>query len=148
MGLTYSAVWQGILAAPEWRPFQEFYFYQKLNDKARLTHRLRTEQRWFHNYKTDVLTEGYNFKFRFRYMLRFDYKLSDKWVFKLSDELMYHTDDFDQNRIYGGFEYKFAKTASIELGYLKLYQKRSGGKGFYDRDNLRLTVYKDFAFKH
>ena len=153
VGLTYSAVWQGILAVPEWRPFQEFYFYQKINDKARFSHRFRTEERWFHNYSKDVfgaetLTSGYNFKFRFRYMLRFDYKLSEKWVFKLSDELMYHTNDFDQNRLYSGFEYKFAKTASIELGYLKLYQKRSGGKGFYNRDNLRLTIYKDFALKH
>ncbi len=153
LGLTYSEVWQGILAVPEWRPFQEFYLYQKLTDKARLTHRFRTEQRWFHNYAkdvfgTEILTSGYNFKFRFRYMLRFDYKLTDKWLLKLSDEVMYHTDDFDQNRLYGGFEYKFKKDLSFELGYMKLYQKRSGGKGFYDRDNARLTIYKDFVLKH
>lgn len=109
------------MPVPEWRLFQEFYFYQKLNDKARLTHRFRTEQRWFHDYKTDVLTERYNFKFRLRYMLRFDYKLSEKWVFKLSDELMYHTDDFDQNRLFDDFIYQFTKESNIQFGYMNIF---------------------------
>lgn len=147
LGLTYSAVWQGILAVPELRPFQEFYVYQKVNDKARFSHRFRTEERWFRNYQNGSLTEGYNFRFRLRYMLRFDYKLSDKWILKLNDEVMYHTDDFDQNRLYGGFEYKFRKDVSLELGYLKANLKRANNKGFYDRDNLRLTLYKDFNIK-
>ncbi len=152
LGFSFSEVWQGILPVPELRPFQEFYFFQKLTDKWRLSHRFRTEERWFHNYAKDafgseILTSGYNFKFRMRYMLRFDYKLSEKWLLKLNDELMYHTDDFDQNRIYGGFEYKFRKDVSLELGYLKLYQKRANNKGFYDRDNLRVTLFKDFNIK-
>jgi Protein of unknown function (DUF2490) len=147
VGFTFSEVWQGILPVPEFRPFQEFYIYQKLNDKARFTHRFRTEERWFRNYKNDALTEGYNFKFRLRYMLRFDYKLSEKWLLKLNGEVMYHTDDFDQNRIYGGFEYKFRKDVSLELGYLNAYQKRANNKGFFDRDNVRATLYKDFNIK-
>ncbi len=152
LGLTYSEVWQGILAVPEWRTFQEFYFYQKLTDKARFTHRFRTEQRWFHNFSknmfgSETFTSGYNFKFRLRYMLRFDYKLSEKWLLKLNDELMYHTDDFDQNRLYSGIEYKILKDLSIEMGYLKVYQKRANNKGYFDRDNLRVTVYKDFVLK-
>lgn len=152
LGFTFSEVWQGILPVPELRPFQEFYVFQKVNDKARFTHRFRTEERWFRNYAKDAfgaetLTSGYNFKFRMRYMLRFDYKLSDKWIFKLNDEVMYHTDDFDQNRIYGGFEYKFRKDVSLELGYLKVNLKRANNKGFYDRDNLRATLYKDFVVK-
>ncbi len=148
LGFTYSTVWQGILAVPEFRPFQEFYVYQKLNDKARLIHRFRTEERWFRKYQSETFTEGYNFKFRLRYMLRFDYKLSEKWLLKLNDEVMYHTDDFDQNRLYGGFEYKFRKDVSLELGYMKAYQKRANNKGFYDRDNLRVTLYKDFTVKY
>lgn len=148
LGFTYSEVWQGILPVPELRSFQEFYIYQKLNDKARFTHRFRTEERWFRNYQNEALTEGYNFKCRLRYMLRFEYKLSEKWLLKLNDEVMYHTDDFDQNRIYGGFEYRISKDVSLELGYMKLYQKRANNKGFYDRDNLRMTVYKDFNIKN
>jgi hypothetical protein len=147
LGFTFSDVWQGTLPVPELRPFQEFYVYQKLTDKWRLTHRFRTEERWFHNYVKDVLTEGYNFKFRLRYMLRTDYQLGKKWVLKVNDEVMYHTDDFDQNRFYAGLEYKFRKDISLETGYLKAYQKRANNKGYYDRDNLRVTLYKDFVVK-
>ncbi len=144
LGFTFSEVWQGNLPVPEFRPFQEFYIFQPLNSLLRLSHRIRTEQRWFRNYKNEALTEGYNFKFRFRYRPQLDYKLSEKWGLKINDELMYHHDDFDQNRIYGSLEYKFNKGLSLEIGYLKVYQKRANNKGYFDRDNLRVTVYKDF----
>ena len=144
IGFTFSEVWQGNLPVSELRPFQEFYIFQPLNSRLRLSHRIRTEQRWFHNYKNDALTEGYNFKFRFRYRPQLDYKLSEKWGLKINDELMYHHDDFDQNRIYGAVEYKFRKDLSLEIGYMKLLQKRANNKGYFDRDNLRVTVYKDF----
>lgn len=144
VGFTFSEVWQGNLPVPELRPFQEFYIFQHLTHHLRLSHRIRTEQRWFHNYQNTVLTDGYNFRFRVRYMLRFDYKLSDKWIVKANDEIMTHTDDFDQNRIYGGIEYKLTKDLSLEMGYLKVLQKRAANKGYFDRDNLRVTLYKDF----
>jgi hypothetical protein len=144
VGFTYSAVWQGNLPVSELRPFQEFYFFQPLNGRLRLSHRIRTEQRWFHNYSGEKLTSGYNFKFRFRYRPQLDYKLSKHWALKLNDELMYHHDDFDQNRIYGAVEYKFKPDLSLEMGYMKLLQKRANNKGYFDRDNLRVTVYKDF----
>ena len=144
IGFSFSEVWQGNLPVPELRPFQEFYIFQPLNSRLRLSHRIRTEQRWFHNYKNEALTEGYNFKFRFRYMLRLEYKITEKWVLKVNDELMYHHNDFDQNRIYGAVEYKFRKDLSLEIGYLKVLQKRANHKGYFDRDNLRVTIYKDF----
>jgi hypothetical protein len=150
LGFTFSEVWQGNLPVLELRPFQEFYFYQKLTNKWLLSHRLRTEQRWFHNYGKDAfgvetLTSGYNFKFRFRYMSRLEYKWNEKWTLKTNAELMYHQDDFDQYRYYGGVEYKILKDLSIEMGYLKVYQKRANNKGYYDRDNLRMTLSKDFV---
>jgi Protein of unknown function (DUF2490) len=149
LGFTYSAVWQGDLPVSELRPFQEFYIFQPLTPRLRFIHRIRTEQRWFHNYGknvlgTEALTSGYNFKFRFRYMLRLEYKYGEKWVFKANDELMYHHDDFDQNRVYGAVEYKFKKDMSFEIGYLKSLQKRANNKGYFNRDNVRVTIYKDF----
>jgi hypothetical protein len=147
LGFTFSDVWQGNLPVPEFRPFQEFYFFTKINEKWRFSQRLRTEQRWFHNYSGENLISGYNFKLRLRYMPRLEYRASNKWVFKLNDELFYHHDDFDQNRVYGGIEYKILKDLSLEMGYLKAYQKRANNKGYYDRDNLRVTVYKDFEIK-
>lgn len=144
LGFTFSEVWQGKLPVHELRPFQEFYIFQPLNNRLRLSHRIRTEQRWFHNYKNEALTEGYNFKFRFRYMLRLEYKMTEKWSLKVNDELMYHHDDFDQNRIYAAVEYKFRKDLSLQMGYMKVLQKRANNKGYFDRDNLRVTIYKDF----
>ena len=146
VGLTFSTVRQGDFEVPEYRPFEEFYVYVSLVKGLRFSQRIRTEQRWLHHYGKTGLTEGYDFKWRFRFRPQLDWKLSEHWALKFNDELMYHDDDFDQNRIYGGAEYRFNKKTSLELGYLKLYQKRSGGKGFYDRDNLRVTLYKDFVW--
>ena len=152
LGFTFSEVWQGDLPVPELRPFQEFYVFQNLSKKWRLSHRFRTEQRWFRNYAKDafgseILTSGYNFKFRFRYMPRLEYKWNEKWTLRANAELMYHHDDFDQYRYYGGLDYKILKDLSIEIGYLKVYQKRANNKGYFDRDNLRVTVFKDFVVK-
>jgi hypothetical protein len=147
LGFTYSDVWQGNLPVPELRPFQEFYIFQPFNERFRLTHRIRTEQRWFRNYANDHLVYGYNFKFRFRYQPRLEYRASEKWIFKINDELMYHNDGFDQNRIYGAVEYKFLKDLSLELGYLKLKQKRNGKDGYFLRDNVRVTFYKDLNWR-
>ncbi|MBL7818257.1 MAG: DUF2490 domain-containing protein [Saprospiraceae bacterium] len=145
LGFSFSEVWQGDLPVPELRPFQEFYVFQNLSKKWRFSHRFRTEQRWFHNYQSTSLTEGYNFKFRMRYMPRLEYRATSKWIFKSNAELMYHTDDFDQYRYYGGVEYKILTDLSLEAGYLKVYQKRANNKGYFDRNNLRVTLYKDFA---
>lgn len=152
-GLSFSEVWQGILPVPELRAFQEFFVFQKWAKKLFLSHRFRTEQRWFHNYGKDAfgsetLTSGYNFKFRFRYMPRLEYKWNEKWTLRTNAELMYHHDDFDQYRYYGGVDYKILKDLSIEIGYLKVYQKRANNKGYFDRDNLRVTVFKDFVVKN
>ena len=58
LGFTYSEVWQGHLPVSELRPFQEFYIFQPLTTRLRLSHRFRTEQRWFHNYKGETLVVG------------------------------------------------------------------------------------------
>ena len=144
VGLTFSTVWQGSLAVPEWRPFEEFYVFQPLGKGFRLSHRLRTEQRWTHNFSNGELTDGFNFRWRFRYRPQLDWRISEKWALKLNDELMFHDDGFDQNRLFIGAERKLPHGFSIELGYLKLIQKRT--VGYFDRDNLRLTVYKDMDF--
>jgi hypothetical protein len=144
LGFTYSDVWQGNLPVPELRPFQEFYLFTKINDKWRFSQRIRTEQRWFHNYSGEHLTDGYLFKFRFRYMSRLEYRLNEKWLFKVNTEIMYHHDYFDQGRIYGAAEYKFKKDLSLEIGYLKLIQRKLYSSGYFDRDNVRVTLYKDF----
>ncbi len=147
LGFTFSEVWQGNLAVPEFRPFQEFYFFTKINDKWRFSQRFRTEQRWFRDVRGATLASSFNFKFRARYMPRLEYRLSEKWIAKANAEIMFHHDDFDQYRYYGAFEYKFLPDLSLEIGYLKVFQKRNNNMGFFDRDNLRVTIFKDFVWR-
>jgi hypothetical protein len=116
-GVSYSYV-NGL---KEIRPFQEFHYRMPIHKKVEIGHRFRTEQRWLQNAdKTD-----YRFRSRWRYRLHCNYKPNEKWVFKVIDEVMTHTDAFDQNRIYGGVEHKFNPHISLEMGYMRLFQKRN-----------------------
>ena len=74
-GATFSAVRQGLIDVKEYRLFQEYYVFQKLTPKIRLSHRLRTEERWFENVEKGAIGDGFNFKFRMRYRPQLDYKL-------------------------------------------------------------------------
>jgi hypothetical protein len=48
---------------------------------------------------------------------------------------------FDQNRIYGAFQYGINKNIALELGYLKSFQKRASGVDYFDRDIIRFTFF-------
>ena len=143
LGLSFSSVPQGLIDVKEYRLFQEFYVYQKLTSKLRLAHRLRTEQRWFENVEKGEIVSGFNFKFRYRYRPQLELKMNKKWSFKTNAELMVYYNAYDQFRFFIGGEYRFNPLLSMEMGYLKVNQKRSAG-GFYDRDNLRTTFYFNF----
>ena len=142
-GATFSAVRQGLIDVKENRLFQEYFYYQKLSPKWRLSHRLRTEERWFENVEKGAIIDGFNFKFRWRYRPQLDFKINKKWSLKTNAEIMYHVDKYDQFRFYVGNEYRFSSFFSMEMGYLKVNQARSSG-GFTDRDNLRTTIYFNF----
>jgi hypothetical protein len=143
LGVSFSSVRQGLIDVKEYRLFQEFYLYQNLTPKLRLAHRLRTEQRWFENVNKGEIISGFNFKFRYRYRPQLELKLNKKWSLKTNAEIMYHQTGYDQFRFFTAAEYRFNPLFSMEMGYLKVNQKRSTG-GFYDRDNLRTTFYFNF----
>lgn len=143
VGGSFSAVRQGNLAVPEWRLFQELHNFWAFKT-WRLSHRLRTEQRFFHNYLKDNLLEGYNYHFRIRFRPQIDYKMQKNWTFKLGNEIMYQDEKFEQNRIYLNGEKRFvAQKFAIEFGFIKLLQARSNG-GYFDRNIARATILKDF----
>ncbi len=143
LGASFSSVRQGLIDVSEYRLFQEFYVYQKLTPKLRLSHRFRTEQRWFENIEKGAIVEGFNFKFRYRYRPQLDYKWDKKWSLKTNVEIMYQQGNYDQFRFFMGGEYRFSPIFSLEMGYLKVNQQRSSG-GYFDRDNLRTTFYFNF----
>ena len=115
------------LTVPELRFFQSVTSKLATIGKIDLHFRFRLEERFFHNTDTEKinLTDGYHFKFRTRYRIQFQRSLDEnkKWLARISDEIMYHTDKddiwkFDQNRIYAGVERKLTKQLSLEIGYL------------------------------
>lgn len=140
------------LTVPELRPHQEFDFRQQIQ-KLTIDHRYRLEERWIHHYSGNTLTPGYNFNFRFRYQLQLAYpiinktrpagrltaKLADEIMFNFGHQIVYNA--FDQNRIYAGLNYGLSPHIQLELGYLNWFQQRSSGNQYYDRDNIRFTIY-------
>ena len=143
MGVSFANTRQNLINVNEYRLFQEFYFFQKLTPKMRLTHRFRTEERWFENVENGEIVAGFNFRFRWRYRPQLTLKLNEKWSLKTNAEIMYHVDKYDQFRFSLSGEYRFNPKMSLETGYLKVHQARSSG-GFTDRDVLRTTVYFNF----
>lgn len=134
LGITYSVANQ----LSEWRPFQEFFYRMPLHPAITWSNRFRTEQRYLQ--RSD---DTWHWRFRFRYRFQLDYRPAPRWNVKAGDEIMYHADGFDQNRIYCALEHRFSKYLSTELGYLKIYQARTKTV-FFDRDVARFTIYFDF----
>ena len=143
VGVSFANTRQNLINVNEYRLFQEFYFFQELTPRIRLTHRFRTEERWFENVENGEIVAGFNFRFRWRYRPQLTLKLNEKWSLKTNTEIMYHVDKYDQFRFSLSGEYRFNPKISLETGYLKVHQARSSG-GFTDRDILRTTLYFNF----
>lgn len=146
VGGTYSrqppAVGNGGL--PEWRVFTETTLTNGLSSRVRLQSRLRAEQRWLNQ----AVEQGgtWSTRQRYRYRVQLDWQKSSAWKLRASNEVMFHPDSFDQNRLYAGVERKLGAGFATELGYLWVYQRRYHRPEYFDRQVLRLTLFKDFAF--
>jgi len=134
VGMSYSRVNH----LNEWRSFQEFFYRMPLGKNLIWSNRFRTEQRYLQRFN-----DTWRWRYRFRYRFQIDYRIAPQWLLKANDEIMYHADGFDQNRIYFAVEHRFSKLIAVEVGYLKLYQA-AAGNAFFDRDILRTTAYFDF----
>jgi len=130
-GVSYSLVNE----VDEFRTFQEFFADFPVNKWLKINNRFRTEQRFFR-----VAADDWDRHFRWRFRVQPIFQISPKLIFKCSEEVMFQENGFDQNRVYGAFEFKLNALISIETGYLKLYQKRQKA-GYFDRDILRTTIY-------
>lgn len=145
LGGTLSWQPQNGMAVPERHIFEEATATLPLPGRLRLMPRLRVEQRWLRQLASTDLTDEWQYKLRFRTRLQLDYHLNPAWKFRVSDELMLNTDSFDQNRLYAGAERQLGAGWAAELGYLFIYQRRNNNAGYYDRDVLRFTVFKDLS---
>ncbi len=145
LGGTLSWQPQNGVAVPERRIFEEATATLPLPGRLRLMPRLRLEQRWLRQLAGTDLTDEWLYKPRFRTRLQLDYHFTTTWKIRASDELMLTTDSFDQNRLYAGVERQLGAGWAAELGYLFIYQCRNNNAGYYDRDVLRFTIFKDLS---
>ncbi len=126
-----------------------------------ISNRLKTEMRYFHGVQNNQLAGGYSFSnFRLRYQLGFDIPLLNDKVtkenclsLKISNDVLLNvtnkkvTNGFDQIRASFGVNYKFSKSFSAEVGYLKWFQKRGATSDYFDRDILRLSLFHTINLK-
>lgn len=125
----------------EFRPYLEINNSHKYKHVS-VAHRYRFESRSQHNKTNTGLIDGYTTTGRFRYQFKIDVPIikpkenKNGFKFTAGDELMLNfgkkivTNLFDQNRLFGGFNYAPVKQFNIELGYLYLFQQRSSGTFF------------------
>lgn len=140
------------LTVPEIRPFQEMNAVQRINKKIVFSTRVRIDERFIRKNDGSQLLEGYNFNMRYRLRLQYQYFLWKKQNanLKISNELMVNSGKnvnfFDQNRIYIAYEHSFTNKFSAELGYLRWYQQRAQFDTYFQRDIVRLTLFKKINF--
>ena len=146
LGGTLSWQPQNGVAVPERRIFEEATATIPLGTShLRLLPRLRVEQRWLRQLAGTDLTDTWLYRIRYRPRVQLDYHLGSRWKLRTFNELFLNADSFDQNRIFLGAERRFGAGWAAELGYLHIHQQRANNAGFYDRDVLRFTVFKDLS---
>jgi hypothetical protein len=135
---------------PEYRGQQDITWKQDFGNFT-LNQRFQIEERYIRNANKEGLLSGTTFFWRFRYRLQGEYscwKKENQYLKAIvHDELMINSgknvvkNTFDQNRIYAALQYGVNKNIALELGYLKSFQQRASGVDYYDRDNIRFTVF-------
>lgn len=137
-----------------------FYQQYQLSYKWKtigFVHRWRNEQRWQEKVINDQHSHQFRFTNRIRYMAGLTLPVSKNRKFpsiSVSDELMFHFgkeviyNHFDQNRLFLGIKQTISKTLSIDLGYMRIWQKKYS-IGQFDLDHcLRLFVYYNPPLKN
>jgi len=139
------------LVIPEIRINQDLNYKQKFNGFS-FGHRYRMEERFIKRSMNDTLIEGYKFIERLSYTFSFEYNLlkpknklrsltfkaSDGVFINASKHIVYNT--FDQNRFYTGLNYQIYKDIAIELGYINIFQQRSSGNEFFNRNVASFSI--------
>ena len=117
-----------------------------------LGHRYRMEERFIRKRLNDALIDGYRFVERLSYMVSLEcnlvrsktkdhdlsLKLSDGIYINSNSGIIYNT--FDQNRFYAGLNYQLIKNLNVELGYINMFQQRSSGSEYLNRNIASLAI--------
>jgi hypothetical protein len=141
--------------APEHRFFEQATITQRFA-KLDWQNRLRLEQRnlGIETKQPDgsFLRTGFRYENRFRYMLRTNVPIHEKYYLGLYDEIMYNfgknvaRNVFDQNRAYIALGRKFSHATNLEVGYLEQTVQRRDGLVFEHNHTLQVAIYSKLPF--
>jgi Protein of unknown function (DUF2490) len=118
--------------------------------KFNMLHRFRNEQRWIEYTVNNAPSGQFRFTNRVRYLLSLRIPLSDNPKYPqllIADEIMLHFgkavthSQFEQNRIFAGFNQPISKSLSFDIGYMYIYQLRINGYQYNASNVLRLFFY-------
>jgi hypothetical protein len=139
------------IAMPEHRPWQQIMWANRY-PKFRLQQRLRLEERFRRKVENpDKLADGYDFNYRLRYNFSFSTPLSRKAFaphtlsLVFNDEAMLNfgqeilTNTFDQNRLFGGLNYHFSQSSSLQAGYMYTFQQQGTGAQYRNIHTVRIN---------
>lgn len=143
---------------PEHRPWQQINWSGR-SKKLQTNQWVRLEERFNRNIANDKLQDGYHFNFRVRYMialmvpLKGDFiepgvpflVLNDEVHVNFGKEILYNY--FDQNRLFAGVGYPFAKNLNAQLGYMQVFQQLPAGNRFFNTHTLRLFIFHTLDFR-
>ena len=143
---------------PEHRPWQQINWSGR-SKKLQTNQWVRLEERFNRNIANDKLQDGYHFNFRARYMialmvpLKGDFiepgvpflVLNDEVHVNFGKEILYNY--FDQNRLFAGVGYPFAKNLNAQLGYMQVFQQLPAGNRYFKTHALRLFVFHTLDFR-
>ena len=161
-GYAYISTWPASeteqTIRPEHRPWQQISWTGR-SKKLQTNQWIRLEERFNRNIANDELQEGYHFNFRARYMitlmvpLKGDFiqpgvpflVLNDEVHVNFGKEILYNY--FDQNRLFAGVGFPFAKNLNAQLGYMQVFQQLPAGNRFLKTHALRLFIFHTLDFR-
>lgn len=127
----------------ELRPHLESGYMQDLHPKWAISHRYRTDFRFF-----EQDNGGFGFKnIRMRYKLELQFKPAEAVTLKAFDEIHLNLGNkitynvFDQNRYGASVQYMPWLNFGLECGYLRWFQQQASGNEFFRRNIIRITIH-------
>ena len=135
---------------PEHRLYEQALWSQKVK-KLPIQHRFRLEQRWV-GQMTGGERTGWQYRQRFRYMLRGDVPLKGRVYLGLYDEVFLGFGEnrgpqaLDQNRAYGAIGYNLGKPGKVEFGYLHQFVPQRNGIVHEHNHTLQVAFYSKLPF--
>lgn len=143
---------------PEHRPWQQVSWTRRAKH-IQMLQWVRFEQRFNRKIANDELQDGYNFNYRFRYLLSILLPIKKEFIepktvfFAFNNEIHINAGKqitfnyFDQNRFFVGFGYQFTKTLNAQLGYMNLFQQTRTLNRFDNNHTIRLFFFNNIDLR-